>query len=489
MAELRISVWIRNLAIAGVILAFVVLFGQPTGGRRGSAVARVGSEQISREVFEFFREQNEETSRQFLPDNLDADTLRNMIDRQTLDALLRRYILAQQAEALGLRVTDAEVAAEIRADEGFRVGGEVDQTRIERFANQLGGMREYIEEIRRDLLLRKLQRIAGSPQRVPLIDAERRARRDAVRIRLRYARAKASSFASRDEVSGDEARALADAEPERVAELYRERAQGYRVAEQVRARHILFQGDDAGERATAALARLRAGEDFEALARELSDDAATREEGGDLGFFPRGRMLPGLEAVAFELAEGELSEPVETDRGVHLVRVEEHREASERSLEEVRFELARELVASDRARRAAAEAAETFLERLQEGAAYDEEARLLGLEVDVTPLIGWSDPLPPELAGHPGLRGPAFGLRREARVLDRVLASGDGFDVVWLVDREEPSPEEISTQALQLQEQLEREARGRLLGLWYRRRSEELQRSGELEVYSLYPTG
>jgi parvulin-like peptidyl-prolyl isomerase len=489
MAELRISVWIRNLAIAGVILAFVVLFGQPSGGRRGSAVAKVGSEQVSREVFEFFREQNEETSRQFLPDNLDADTLRNMIDRQTLDALLRRYILAQQAQVLGLRVTDAEVAAEIRADQGFRVGGTVDQDRIERFANQLGGMRNYMQEVRRDLLLRKLQRIAGSPQRVPLVDAERRARRDALRIRLRYARARTSSFATRNEVTGDEARALADAEPDRVAELYRERAQEYRIPEQVRARHMLFQGDDAGERAAAALARLRAGEDFEALALELSEDAATREEGGDLGFFPRGRMLPGLEAVAFELGEGELSEPVETDRGVHLVRVEERQEASERSLEEVRFELARELVESDRARDAAAEAAETFLERLQEGAAYDDEARLLGLQVDVTPLIGWRDPLPPELASHPGLRGAAFELRREARVLDRVLASGDSFDVVWLVDREEPSEDEIASQALQLQEQLEREARGRLLGLWYRRRSEELQRSGELEVFSLYPAG
>ena len=76
MAELRISVWIRNLAIAGVILAFVVLFGQPSGSQRGSAVARVGSEQVSREVFEFCREQNAETSRQFLPDTRDADTLR-----------------------------------------------------------------------------------------------------------------------------------------------------------------------------------------------------------------------------------------------------------------------------------------------------------------------------------------------------------------------------------------------------------------------------
>jgi peptidyl-prolyl cis-trans isomerase D len=489
MAELRVSIWIRNLAIAGVILAFILLFGQPTGGRRGSSVARVGDEQISRDVFEFFRQQNEETSRQFLPQDLDADTLRNLIDRQTLDSLLRRYVLAQEARALGLRVSDDEVREEIRADQGFRVGGSVDRARVERFANQLGGMRDYMEEIRRDLLLRKLQRVVGSPQRVPLADAERRARRDGVQIRLRYARAASGDFARQLEVTGDEARALADQEPERVAELYRQRAQEYRTPEQVRARHMLFQGEAASERARAALTRLRDGEDFEALARELSDDVATRQEGGDLGFFPRGRVLPELEAVAFGLGPGELSEPVPTERGVHLVRVEEHRQASERSLDEVRFELARELIAGDRARQAAREAAETFLEQLRGGGAYDEAARTLGLRVDVTPRIAWSDPIPPELAGHPGIRGAAFGLTLEAPVLDRVLSSGDRFDVVWLTDREEPEEEEISERALEIREQLEREARGRLLGLWYRRRSSELQRGGDLQVYSLYPTG
>jgi peptidyl-prolyl cis-trans isomerase D len=490
MADFRLAVWIRNLAIAGVILAFIFFFGQPGVSPQGSSIARVGEERISRDVFEFFREQNENLSRQLLPENLDAATARDLIDRRTLDALLRRYVLAGEARALGLRVTDAEVRAEILADRGFRVGGEFDRDRVERFANQLGGMRDYTEEIRRDLLLRKLQRVVGSPQRVSLAEAEERARREGVRIRLRYARAASGDFATEQEVTGDEARALADAEPERIEELYRLRLPEFRTPGQVRARHILFRGDGASERARAALTRLRAGESFEALARELSDDVATREEGGDLGFFPRGRgLLPELEETAFALGEGELSEPVETERGVHLVRVEERRGASERGFDEVRFELARELVHQDRAREAAREAARTFLERVREGAAYDETARALGLSVDATPLLGWSDPIPPELAGHPGLRGAVFRLTLEARFLDRVLTSGELFDVVWLAEREEAGQEEISDRALRLQEQMEREARGRVLGLWFQRRTRELQRSGGLELYPLYPSG
>jgi peptidyl-prolyl cis-trans isomerase D len=290
-------------------------------------------------------------------------------------------------------------------------------------------------------------------------------------------------------VTGDEAQALVASDPERVEALYQSRLPEFQTPEQVRARHILFRGEGAVERAREARARLGSGEDFASLARELSDDLATREEGGDLGSFPRGRMLPALEEAAFALAEGEVSEPVQTERGVHLIRAEERSGGSVRSFEEVRFELARELIARDRAREAARRAAETLLERVRAGEGFDREAAALGLAVEATPQLAWNDPLPSELARYPGLRGALFALGGEARLLERVLASEDAFDVVWLEERREPSEEEVSDAALRLREQLEREARGRVLGRWYQRRRAELQRSGDIQVYPLYSTG
>jgi foldase protein PrsA len=92
----------------------------------------------------------------------------------------------------------------------------------------------------------------------------------------------------------------------------------YGVAEQVHLRHILVASEEEARR---VLARLKAGEDFAQVAREVSLDKATAEKGGDLGWFGRGAGVPALEQAAFSLREGEISEPVHTAYGFHILQV------------------------------------------------------------------------------------------------------------------------------------------------------------------------
>ena len=89
---------------------------------------------------------------------------------------------------------------------------------------------------------------------------------------------------------------------------------------QVHARHMLFKTQ---EEAEAALARLKAGEDFATVAKELSTDTSTSESGGDLGWFPVGMMDPDFEKVAFNTPPGQVSEIVQTSYGFHIIKVEE----------------------------------------------------------------------------------------------------------------------------------------------------------------------
>lgn len=92
----------------------------------------------------------------------------------------------------------------------------------------------------------------------------------------------------------------------------------YESGEEVNARHILVSDE---ESALALLERLEDGEDFGALAAEYSQDPGSREENGELGFFRRGTMTPPFEAAAFTLEEGELSDPVESQFGYHIIEV------------------------------------------------------------------------------------------------------------------------------------------------------------------------
>ncbi len=112
------------------------------------------------------------------------------------------------------------------------------------------------------------------------------------------------------------------------------------VADQVHARHILL---ETLEEAEAALVRLRDGEGFEELAAELSGDTGTKDQGGDLGWFPREQMAPAFGEAAFALQPGELGGVVETEFGYHIIRVDE-READRELDATARWEAERSAV-------------------------------------------------------------------------------------------------------------------------------------------------
>jgi len=116
------------------------------------------------------------------------------------------------------------------------------------------------------------------------------------------------------------------------------------VPESVRARHILVKvpagGDEkawkeAKKKAMDIKKRLEKGEDFASLAKEYSDDPGTKNRGGELGFFSKGRMVPEFETAAFSLEPGVFSDPVKTSFGYHIIQVEEKKEAGTRKFSEV----------------------------------------------------------------------------------------------------------------------------------------------------------
>jgi parvulin-like peptidyl-prolyl isomerase len=136
--------------------------------------------------------------------------------------------------------------------------------------------------------------------------------------------------------------------------LYREkladaiRAEVPTTTKQVHARHILVETQEEAEE---VLLRLEAGEEFQDLAAELSQDESNKDQGGDLGWFARGRMVPEFEEVAFSLEPGEVSGVVETTFGFHIIKVEERdesRELSQNQLQQARQQAVQEWFAERR---------------------------------------------------------------------------------------------------------------------------------------------
>ncbi len=202
------------------------------------------------------------------------------VGTQALEELILVKLVQQEAAALAVRVTDEEVAEELAAIEAD-VGG----PNALAFMLQMYGMTR--EQLEQQIRLNRLVRAVLLPQ----ID-----------------------------ISEDEIRSYFDENRERLGR-----------PEQVRARHILVETE---ELANELRERILAGEDFAALAEEHSLDWGSALQGGDLGWFGRGVMVAPFEEAAFGLEPGELSAPVRTDYGYHLIIVDERQAAQEAVLDD-----------------------------------------------------------------------------------------------------------------------------------------------------------
>ena len=295
--------------------------------------------------------------------------------REVLDRMIDSEVLVGSGIAMGMRVGDEQLASSIRTQEVFRsAAGGFSQDVYEGWLRGQGySPGAFEEDLRRSLIEQQIalgisgsEFVSGSELRdavrvrlqtrtfslltIPSADfespepadSEIRAhfeqRRDEYtapeRLRLRYLEIALDEIAAGVKADDVELRALFEAEPERFV-----------TPEKREASHILVSvppdaGTDVDARARERLAaladRIAAGESFEDLARENSDDPGSAAAGGALGFIERGMMVPEFEEAAFALAPDELSAPVRSSFGWHLIKVTSVQGSRGATFEEVR---------------------------------------------------------------------------------------------------------------------------------------------------------
>lgn len=164
-------------------------------------------------------------------------------------------------------------------------------------------------------------------------------------VSLRYVELVSSDILSATQLSDDE-----------LLALYAEKIELYTVPEERKARHILIELSSDATDAEAAAAKAKAeslqlqlteGASFEALAREHSDDTGSSGNGGDLGYFGRGMMVPAFEDAAFQLEKGEISKTVKSAFGYHIIRVDDIKGGEVTPFSEVKEELMASVISEE----------------------------------------------------------------------------------------------------------------------------------------------
>jgi len=411
--------WVAKV-IVGVIVLIFALTGWESISRftsndqkaaevNGTVISTAELEQAVSQQRRQLTQQLQQMGEQFDPDMIDDQLLRDSV----LQGLIERAVLLEGAKDAKLRISEQMIDQMLLNTPDFQVNGQFDANRFDVVIRNMGmsSRMAFRELVRQELMLAQLRNayqassFATPAERQMLARLESQSRdfavvefdlvTDAVQVSdeqvEQYYNDNQADFLSPEQVvletltlSRSDFFEEASVDETALAALYQREVGN--LAEQRRAAHILFEVDGDNEAATleqaeAVKARLDAGEDFATLAKELSQDTGTVNRGGDLGYIEHDSFDPDFEAALFALQENEVSAPVRTGYGYHLIKLTDLRSADVPSLESMRPTLERELKNEQVARR--------FVEVSQELAnlAYEAEdlaepARVLNVEVE-----------------------------------------------------------------------------------------------------------
>lgn len=481
--------------VGGIGFIFAVNFGpgslsrgNGSGCSGGQAIyaARVNGKTIQPNQYEQAYQQYYNLLAGQLGGSLPQELARQLgIEQRALDYVVDRELVVQEAKARGLTVTDEELAALIHSDPGFQTGGAFDRELYRERASQLAGTPGRFEaQLREDELYRRM--LAAVEQTVKISDAEVRAAwlGEADRAALSFVLFPRAAFEADVKPTDAEVKAFADANGDAVKKFHEENAARFDQKKRVRVRHVLARAGAAGEDAARkkiedAAARVKKGEDFAAVAAALSEDEATKARGGDLGFVSEGLFDEAFAKAALALEAGQVSDPVRSASGWHLVKAEEVVPARKTSLDEARLEIARELLVKDRAAKAARARADAALAAARGGKPLAEQFPAEDAAKKVKPATVGGKPLVaqetgtftagaeslPKLGPAPALLADALAANR-GTVLPKVYETPEGLVVATVVARERPDPAAFETASPGVRARLRQEAGMQVVTAW-----------------------
>jgi peptidyl-prolyl cis-trans isomerase D len=474
--------WLKTgllLAVAVSMIAYLgAYFGDDGGAAGGPWIAKVDGQSIPISEYQQVGRNLEQRYQQMFGEQYEKIREQLDVERAALEQVISRKVMAAEAEAAGLEVSEAEVAQAIVESPQMKDPATGAFIGKDRYLDAMrrsypGGPEAFEQALAQDLLIEKWRRLvteaafvadadlekawrqrneraridyavvpsAGQsfPTAVSDADAEAwyRGHQDAYRRpearRIRYVVVDRQAQAAKVPVSDAEIRAFHDAN----------KAQ-FDVPEQRRASHVLIrvareagpaEVEAARARAQAVLDRARKGEDFATLARSLTEDEPGRPNGGDLGWFGKGDMVPAFESTVWRTEPGQIGDLTRSEFGWHVIKVTGKRDAGQRPFEEVKEDIRRQLTVRAAQQRVTAEADRIAASIGGEAGKLDEVAKKEGLTVAEKTVAGGE--MLPDLGPSPEFTQEVFSAK--PGTVTRPLGVAQGLAIVSVGEVVPPS--------------------------------------------------
>jgi parvulin-like peptidyl-prolyl isomerase len=352
----------RNIiafTVFGMIIAVFALFGlkQTDSGMVMGHAAIVNKTVVTINDFESEVKNYQQYYQNLFGSQMDFSSQRQLLAQQAMESLVRSELMLQASEQQKIYATNGEVKELLLNDIPYLQENGVFSrelyTRFLEYSRMSPG--QFENKIRKQILSLRTRQVFEEGARPTEFEKIRQRELKELKINLAYAQLSQAKLSEKIQLSVAQVSELMKDpafETQMKTAFEKDKSQ-FSKPEEVKAQHILIsaKADDAEalkkaeEKANSLYERVMKKEDFAKLAKEFSDDPGSKTKGGDLGFFARGKMVPEFDSAAFGMNTGDISKPIKTQFGYHIIRVTAKKAATEANFDNQKVELAQKIKA------------------------------------------------------------------------------------------------------------------------------------------------
>lgn len=462
--------WLIKIILGAIVVVFVFWGVGSFRAQRKDRVALVNGDTITSKEYREAYNNIIEQLRQRLGNNLNDNMIKMLnVKSQALDTLIDKKLMIQEAARLHLRVTNDELADTIRQIKAFQTDGNFDTQIYKNILNQNRLTPEEFESIQKEsILIEKIRSFILSNVKVSEQEAIEWFKWENTSVNIDFVLFEPGRYddinPTPDEISSffenhktsyktdamikvrflrfdpDAYRSVVKITNKEIQDYYESNTEKFKTQKTVEARHILIKLDQSSNPETVEKKRkttldilklAREGIDFAELAKQYSE-CPSKDKGGYLGEFKKDAMVKPFAEKAFQMKAGEISEPVRTQYGWHIIKVEKVNEETGVSFKDAKDKIRNKLV-EERAKNLAYEEAEAVYDASFEGDDLTKNAEARGLKIVTTDFFTKNKGPDTGIKNRSAFASYAFNL--SLMEIGEIQDFKDGYYIIQLIEK------------------------------------------------------